>query len=61
MNEVNKSSRRMSPVFQVKFTGATLRRWMALYAEGIRESEQLLTDLDALHWVARRDRRRDDP
>jgi len=37
----------MSPVFQVKFTGETLRRWMALYAESIRESEQMLTDLDA--------------
>jgi dihydroxyacetone kinase-like protein len=47
MNEVNKSSRRMSPVFQVKFNGETLRRWMALYAESIRESEQMLTDLDA--------------
>ena len=47
MNELNKSSRRMSPVFQVRFTGETLRRWMALYAESIRESEQLLTELDA--------------
>ncbi|HEX4141750.1 MAG TPA: dihydroxyacetone kinase subunit DhaL [Candidatus Methylacidiphilales bacterium] len=47
MNELNKSSRRMSPVFQVKFTSETLRRWMALYTESIRESEQLLTDLDA--------------
>jgi dihydroxyacetone kinase-like protein len=47
MNEVNKISRRMSPVFQVKFTGDTLRRWMVLYAESIREHEQMLTDLDA--------------
>jgi dihydroxyacetone kinase-like protein len=37
----------MSPVFQVKFTGETLRRWMTLYAESIREHEQMLTDLDA--------------
>jgi dihydroxyacetone kinase-like protein len=37
----------MSPGSQVKFTGETLRRWMALYTESIRESEQLLTDLDA--------------
>src|ERR1700744_639168 len=47
MNEVNKISRRMSPIFQVKFTGDTLRRWMALFAESIHESEQMLTDLDA--------------
>jgi dihydroxyacetone kinase-like protein len=47
MNEVNKISRRMSPVFQVKFAGETLRRWMALYAEAVREHEQMLTDLDA--------------
>jgi len=47
MNELNKSSRRLSSVFQVRFTADTLRRWMALYAEGIRESEQMLTDLDA--------------
>jgi phosphoenolpyruvate---glycerone phosphotransferase subunit DhaL len=47
MSELNKSSRRLSPIFQVKFTGEALRRWMALFAESIRESEQLLTDLDA--------------
>jgi dihydroxyacetone kinase-like protein len=47
MNDVNKTSRRVSPVFQVKFTGETLRRWMTLFAESIRESEQMLTDLDA--------------
>lgn len=47
MNAVNKISRKLSPIFQVRFTGDTLRRWMALYAESIRESEQMLTDLDA--------------
>jgi len=47
MNELNKSSRRLSPIYQVRFTADTLRRWMALYTESIRESEQMLTDLDA--------------
>jgi dihydroxyacetone kinase-like protein len=47
MNELNKSSRRLSPIFQVRLTGESLRRWMGLFAESIRESEQLLTDLDA--------------
>ncbi len=47
MNDLNKTSRRMSPIFQVKFTAETLRRWMALYTESIHESEQMLTDLDA--------------
>jgi dihydroxyacetone kinase-like protein len=47
MNDVTKTSRRMSPVFQVKFTGETLRHWMALYARSMREAEAMLTDLDA--------------
>jgi len=47
MIAANKISRRMSPVFQIRFSGKTLRRWMMLYAECIREHEQMLTDLDA--------------
>jgi dihydroxyacetone kinase-like protein len=47
MNEVNKSSRRMSPVFQVRFTSETLRQWMASFSGQIREAEPLLTELDA--------------
>ena len=47
MNQVNKSSRRMSPVFQVRFTSQTLRQWMTLFAEQIRVAEPQLTDLDA--------------
>jgi dihydroxyacetone kinase-like protein len=47
MNDVNKTSRRMSPVFQVKFTGDAVHHWMALYATSIREAEPRLTELDA--------------
>jgi phosphoenolpyruvate---glycerone phosphotransferase subunit DhaL len=47
MNALNKSSRRLSPEFQVRFKGGNLRQWMALFATSIRESEPLLTKLDA--------------
>ena len=47
MNDVNKSSRRMSPVFQVKFGGEALHQWMTLFAASIRDGEPRLTELDA--------------
>jgi phosphoenolpyruvate---glycerone phosphotransferase subunit DhaL len=47
MNDVNKSSRRMSPVFQVRFGSETLHQWMALFAAKIRDAEPRLTELDA--------------
>ncbi len=37
----------MSPVFQVRFGSETLHKWMGLFAERVRDSEQLLTELDA--------------
>ena len=46
MNSLNKSSRRLYPQFQVRFVGESLRQWMNLFAEGIREAEPLLTELD---------------
>jgi dihydroxyacetone kinase-like protein len=47
MNSLNKSSRRLSPDFQVRIVGETLRQWMAIFAENIRDAEPLLTDLDS--------------
>jgi phosphoenolpyruvate---glycerone phosphotransferase subunit DhaL len=47
MNQVNKSSRRMNPVFQAKFGSEALRHWMTLFATRIRNSESELTELDA--------------
>jgi len=47
MNSLNKSSRRLHPGFQVRFTGESLRQWMACFTTNIKEAEQLLTDLDA--------------
>ena len=47
MNNPNKSSRRLNPEFQVRFTGETLRQWMTLFNASIREAEPLLTELDA--------------
>jgi dihydroxyacetone kinase-like protein len=47
MKDVNKSSRRLSPDFQVRITGENLRQWMTLFAANIRESESLLTELDS--------------
>ena len=47
MNTLKKSSRRLNPEFQVRFTGENLRQWMTLFTASIRESEPLLTELDA--------------
>ena len=47
MNNLNKSSRRLSPDFQVRFVGENLHQWMMLFAANIREAEGRLTELDA--------------
>ena len=47
MNNLNKGSRRLNPEFQIRVTGETLQRWMALFATAIREAEPVLTDLDS--------------
>ena len=47
MNSLNKSSRRLSPDFQVRIRGEALHQWMTLFAATIREAEPLLTDLDS--------------
>ncbi len=47
MNNLNKSSRRLNPEFHVRFTGESLRQWMAIFTANINEAEQQLTDLDA--------------
>jgi dihydroxyacetone kinase-like protein len=47
MNCLNKTSRRLSPEYQVRVTGGTIRQWMALFAASIREAEPQLTELDA--------------
>jgi len=47
MNSFNKSSRRLSPDFQVRLVGENLRQWMTLFAASIREAEAQLTELDA--------------
>jgi dihydroxyacetone kinase-like protein len=47
MNNLNKGSRRLNPEFQVRFSGESLRQWMAIFTTSIREAEPLLTDLDS--------------
>jgi dihydroxyacetone kinase-like protein len=47
MNNLNQGSRRLNPEFQVRFSGETLRQWMTIFAASIRESEELLTELDS--------------
>jgi dihydroxyacetone kinase-like protein len=47
MNKLNKSSRRLNPEFQVRFTGDSLRQWMGIFTTSIQEAESLLTELDA--------------
>jgi dihydroxyacetone kinase-like protein len=47
MNILNKSSRRLNPEFQVRFTGQNLRQWMTLFAASVRETEPRLNELDA--------------
>jgi dihydroxyacetone kinase-like protein len=47
MNDLKKSSRRLSPDFQVRFTAESLSQWMVLFASAIREAEPLLTELDS--------------
>lgn len=47
MNSLNKSSRRLSPDFQVRIAGETLRQWMAIFAVNIRDAELQLTELDS--------------
>jgi dihydroxyacetone kinase-like protein len=47
MNNLKKSSRRLNPEFQVRFSGESLRQWMALFTASIREAESLLTELDS--------------
>ena len=47
MNSPNKSSRRLNPEFQIRFTGDSLRQWMTIFNASIQEAEPLLTELDA--------------
>jgi len=47
MNSLNQSSRRLNPEFHIRFTGDSLRQWMALFAASVKEAEPLLTELDA--------------
>lgn len=47
MNAFHKASRRLESDLQPRLTAEQLRRWMTHFAESIRESETLLTNLDA--------------
>jgi dihydroxyacetone kinase-like protein len=47
MSDSLKPSRRVDPEQRVKITPETVRRWISLYAEAIRQSERRLTQLDA--------------
>jgi dihydroxyacetone kinase-like protein len=47
MNNLNRKTRQVSPVLQVKFTAENLRRWMNLFADSVRRHEKELTLLDA--------------
>jgi dihydroxyacetone kinase-like protein len=46
MSDPLQRSRRLDPSQHVRITPETLRRWIDLYAEAIRESEKRLTQLD---------------
>ena len=47
MNNLNRSTRRLGPEYQVRVKGGNLRQWMALFAGSIRQAEAQLTELDA--------------
>jgi dihydroxyacetone kinase-like protein len=47
MSDPLKPSRRLDPSQQVRITPETVRRWVDLYAQDIRDAERRLTQLDA--------------